>query len=779
MSSTAVRGGAALAAFVDRWEKLSAGGFFLALSLLWFWPVLFGEQLTQDYTLFGAVPWAADAPPGLPSRAVFPDAALSTLPLIEVARDQLAAGHLPLWNPYEYGGQPLLGNMQSALLFPGTWPLLVLPLHTMWGFVVAGKLAVAGLGTYLFARALGLRRFGAFPAGAVYMLSAPLIAWAQWPLGWVYALFPWLLLASWAVLRGRGPRAVAGVGLAVGLTILAGHPETALISVSAAGIFVVGTVAADPALRGSRGARAAGRWLCGGALGLLVAAGALVPFLQALDGSVTGAEGADVAARLNLSPELSLQYAFPTLFGNGEPRVYGGAFYNSVAAHFGTPAFVLALVGLVLHRRRPAAIALAVMAGVTLLAAWGTPPVDWLRESVPPWSKLLITERANFVIALAGAVGAGGCLSLVSRKALPWRQIALAVGGSGAAAVLGFALFELLGTLAAPRSQKLIALALGLAGLAAAAVILACVGRIRKPVGLTVTLALLLLSLIGVRGLNVTLPRDRAYPREARALGFLRAASGASRVGVLRPRGREVMPPNTGATARIATVEGYDFPLSGTWSALQTDVLGFKGLRPESRRAVGTPSPAALAAYRMLGTRLFVAPPGARPPRSDLRVRYDGHDARVFEDPSALPRAFVVGAASQASPGQARARMATGRLDPRRVALVPRGVKELRGSSFRAASYEQLAPDRVRVRVPRGPSGWLVVSNAYHRGWRAEIDGRPASLRKTNLALMGLPVSGGSHTVELSLDRTPMLVGLLLSIIGLITCAVLFARRRV
>ena len=50
-----------------------------------------------------------------------------------VARDALRHGHLPLWNPYEYGGMTLVGNLQSALFLPLTWILLVLPLGYAWG----------------------------------------------------------------------------------------------------------------------------------------------------------------------------------------------------------------------------------------------------------------------------------------------------------------------------------------------------------------------------------------------------------------------------------------------------------------------------------------------------------------------------------------------------------------------------------------------------------------------------------------------------------------------
>jgi len=131
----------------------------------------------------------------LPARALANDIALEDQPWAVVARSQLASGHLPLWNPYEYGGMTYVGNMQSALFFPLTWLLLILPLGYAWGVVAIAKLVLAGLGTYALARALRAGPGGALLGGTVYLLSAPLIAWLQWPVGSEIALFPWLLLA--------------------------------------------------------------------------------------------------------------------------------------------------------------------------------------------------------------------------------------------------------------------------------------------------------------------------------------------------------------------------------------------------------------------------------------------------------------------------------------------------------------------------------------------------------------------------------------------------------
>ena len=72
-------------------------GCILVLALVCFGPSLFqGEQFA------------------------FRDAGHFYYPLNKVVQDEWAAGRVPLWNPWENGGMPLLGQATSAALYPGS-----------------------------------------------------------------------------------------------------------------------------------------------------------------------------------------------------------------------------------------------------------------------------------------------------------------------------------------------------------------------------------------------------------------------------------------------------------------------------------------------------------------------------------------------------------------------------------------------------------------------------------------------------------------------------------
>jgi len=51
--------------------------------------------------------------------------------------ETLHAGHLPLWNPFTYAGQPFLGGFESAVLYPPNLLFAFMPLARALNFVPA------------------------------------------------------------------------------------------------------------------------------------------------------------------------------------------------------------------------------------------------------------------------------------------------------------------------------------------------------------------------------------------------------------------------------------------------------------------------------------------------------------------------------------------------------------------------------------------------------------------------------------------------------------------
>ncbi len=98
-----------------------------------------GKIFASDDVTFLFPPFSAERPPGWvrPSNALLSDPLLSYHPLQLQIRADLDRGTLPLWNPYEGAGVPLLAWPQGAPLFPSTWLSFLLPFWSSLAWVAA------------------------------------------------------------------------------------------------------------------------------------------------------------------------------------------------------------------------------------------------------------------------------------------------------------------------------------------------------------------------------------------------------------------------------------------------------------------------------------------------------------------------------------------------------------------------------------------------------------------------------------------------------------------
>src|SRR6185369_1529842 len=88
----------------------------------------------------------------------------------------IASGQLPLWNPYIFAGMPLLASVYPGALYPPNWLFAVLTPRVAINAVVITTYHLALLGTYLFARRVGINRLGALLAGMAFTFGGYMIS---------------------------------------------------------------------------------------------------------------------------------------------------------------------------------------------------------------------------------------------------------------------------------------------------------------------------------------------------------------------------------------------------------------------------------------------------------------------------------------------------------------------------------------------------------------------------------------------------------------------------
>lgn len=154
---------------------------------------------------------------------------------------ELAAGRLPLWNNLTGHGYPVLGESQTAALYPpNLLAYWLFDVNTAYNLVQLLHYWLAFVFTWLFVRRL---QFGAGPA----LLAATVFTYGWFParisLEWAIVTGCWLPGALWLCERflqqGR-TRDAAWLAVALGLQLLAGHYHLAFITHGVLVLYVTG-----------------------------------------------------------------------------------------------------------------------------------------------------------------------------------------------------------------------------------------------------------------------------------------------------------------------------------------------------------------------------------------------------------------------------------------------------------------------------------------------------------------------------------------------------------
>jgi hypothetical protein len=283
------------------------------------------------------------------------------------------------------------------------------------------------------------------------------------------------------------------------------------------------------------------------------------------------------------------------------------------------------------------------------------------------------TSRVGAFAALVGAVCAGLGVQALNRRPVALRRFAIGVGVAAITVLVVFLLSNRHPAVAAPGSVRVAAVERFLVMLALGAACVSALGRVRLRSAVVLVLVAVVVDLAYLQGYNVILPAAEAHPPRPPSVAALERQPGPFRISVLRPgvAGLNALLPNSAALYRLESTEGYDFPAPRRWSDFSWYVLSQRALTRERTFSPARPTPGNLRGQRMVNTRYYLGPPGVPKPYPDFRTLYRGRDAVVYEDPGALPRAYVVGRVRHTDYRFGISLLEGGQVAPKREALVP------------------------------------------------------------------------------------------------------------
>jgi len=639
---------------------------------------------------------------------------------------------VPFWRSDELSGNVALTNPQSLYTFPlnflfWLWPPLKAVGPTLWlHFVTAG---IAG---YVLGMALGVGLWPRLLMAAAMMFNFKLIIinYSGWlPVIPGMVTLPLLLAAVFYALRCPGLTATVWLAFAGTLCLHTGHLQLFYYAMLALTVYVLArTVKWIGAREWAVLQRTWATLAAGAALAAAMTAYLLLPLATDAPMLSRGHASFDFFVgghALRLRHLVSLLY--PEALGTCLDGSYETPEFWEDVAYFGIVPLVLALVGMVLAWQRPPARFLMAGFVASLLLALDTPILCLAYEVVPGFRLFRLPARFLFLTSLFGVALAG----LASDEIV--RRVQRHVGRAWVVPLAAMVLIFIIGGEGAYYARRYLQMA--------------------PP--------------------EWVLP-DNDYQR------FFAQQPGPFRIAPLH---RFVINYGWAAPMNLQLITGFD-PYN--YEHYQTYFDLMQHGRPTPARARVWTDHGALTRPDLLDalnvTHLVSHRPVPLPParfalaahleRQPVFIMYDGlrqSDMFIYKNRGALPRVFLVTEVRPARDWDA----AVGLLqitDVRSAAVVEGAPPEVpaagTGSVDDEAALTHWESGYLRLRTKTQGPRYLVISEVWHPGWRAAIDGKKLPLFRTNLALLGTFIPGGQHEIVVWFRPVGWRMGMIVTGIG-------------
>jgi hypothetical protein len=814
-------------------EILEATLLLLLSLVVFFWPaVLGGRVLLPTDLIFDLDPlWQPLAPEGYthPANHILSDQVYAFFPWKVFTLRSLAQGYLPLWNPYISGGVPFVGNAQSAIFSPFNLVSYLLPLYPSYVITAILILSVAGIFTFLFAREIGLSKSGALLAMVAFTFSGPMIVWLGYPLAPVMAWLPAMLLTIERALTRKSGLYVTASSLIIAAQFLGGHPETSFHVMLAWAAYSLYRALALEGWHPSRLLPQLLRIAAAAAIGALLGAAQLLPFVEALLRSAMFSDRQAQVTRsaLSLVTHLLLEWhqwptaitaILPQYFGTHLDKSYLYPYNNYVGQNAYVGVLPLALAAAVAlrsikHRsipRRDLVLFFASLAVICLGVAIRLPLLNGINDL--PLFNIASNGRIRLIYAFAVAVLAGLGLDEASRGRRDCHRTTLRILALLALislvlialACVGFVLFEdeiirfgrafaeaRWGTPYYSRPleyyyaqveekyEKRLAsfLPSNVVMYLPILIALACLALHRWGQRLcsstkmwayaALGLTMLDLFLVGMP-FNPTIAPEHIFPTPD-AVHFLQQDPDIYRVcgtGL-------TLYHNSGMVFGISDIRGYETIVPQRYVDLIDRVDGHYRL---GIRSLFTKTDSPLldllnVKYVLTGQEL-----GGR---WELAYRGTG-SVNVYRNRDVLPRAFVVYRAEVVdSAAQSLQRITDSAFDFReRVVLEDPPAEWAEPPEIPAAAAVRIAnyePNYIRVEVGAAADGLLVLTDTYAPGWKALLDGQAMPVYVADHAFRAVVVPAGTHQVEFMYEPLSFKAGATISLLTAVILILFFA----
>lgn len=700
-----------------------------------------------------------------------------------LADESIKGGQLPFWNQYNFGGEPLLANMQLGFFYPPNLILFsVLPVSSAFGFSFILHLFFAGSSTYFLAKRAGLKGLAAFLPGVVFIFSG-------YFMGHIYAghygqvcsasWIPMVLLVLDQALRKQSWKWGLVLGGAVGVQFLAGHIQITIFSGFVCAVyFIYHIILERRTLKRDR------KWLRLSSIPIFAIPAAffiaLVQFLLTLTytDATTRSGGMDYpwVSSYSLPPQNFITLLTPNIFGTPLEGNYWHLWnYWELSFYMGIFTIVLVLLSVKFWKERYPRFFVILGLSSLVMAMGKYTPVYWLfYKVVPGFDILRVPSRFVLIFILCASILSGFGLKRWiddngkdTRKLLrrTFRGIVVISSLFLLSALLltifqeGTTTFiddkvdklltddELLATANSILHSAYVNVIRDL--LIAAGFLVICgtliVWKIKmKDRGRLVGAAAVALIVFNLGFYHIDLidtrDTDAIYELEPH-LKFLADNSKGYRVY----DASDVIEDNYQIMYGFHTVKGYN-PLELAY--YQEMMESIRNLSHNTLHPV----------LDLVGAKYIVTSERLKESGFHLVFGPSGEEKiRIYENPNALPEAFLVTSISVYNDEGVLKRLRDGYLDPSRELLISKGItgydpSEVEEGPGEITRIERPSSSEVLVDVSVPGDRVLVLSQSFYDEWDVYVDGSEQELLRVYHGLTGVHIGEGEHSIRFVYD---------------------------
>ncbi len=720
-----------------------------------------------DYQVTFFPPWSQYGQFAQPVKnSAMPDVVDQLYPWKHLVISEWKSGQIPLWNPYNFAGTPLLANYQSSVFSPLNMLFFIFPFITAWSMLILMQPLLAGVGMYLFARRIGVSQIGASLSAVAFMFCGFMTTWMGYgTLGYAVGVLPLVLLGIEGFMQTKQFRFILLTICSLAFSFLSGHFQMSLYVLLAGVCYTIFCATHE---KNRKKILIAFLVLL---TGVLLAAPQIFPSIEFYAQSLRST----IFARPEVIPWQYLLASFaPDFFGNPVTRNDWFGHYAEWSSYVGILPLLFGLFSLQNFRINKYVRVFSMLGFLSLLLATPTFLGDLIVYLHIP---VLATSAAGRIIVVfsfcfAVLAGIGFDLWIKSPKRILLGILSIIFLLLGWGIILGKIGLSLEHVVVAKQNFLLPSLFLGSA----------LVGSViayfvkNKKVLIILSFTFLLLSSFDMYRFaskwQSFSPQNLVFP-EVGVTSFFQKVHNER---VLGNYGGQVS-----IFYQLPSLEGYDALYPERFGEFVSYVAN-GNLQPASRSTVDFPKTGRYTreAINLLGVTYIVqklsdvGKPWAFPiekyPTDDFTIAYKDSEYVVFKNTKALPRAFVAQSyVVTANKKDTVTKLFTKGIDQSKTLVLEQDPHISQSANLSAhAVITSYSYNNVTIAVQSNEKALLFLSDTYFPGWHAYIDGKETPILRADYTFRSIVIPAGKHTVIFSYFPTSFLFGCSAFIVGVI-----------